>query len=252
MKRVQNAHRLSRRTLFRSMAVTATAATVATQASTRQAPSLERGSVILFQGDSITDCGRDRPKQSEPNNPAALGTGYPYLLSCQLLRDHPRKGLKLLNRGISGDQVPDLEQRWSEDTLDLEPSLLSILIGVNDIWHSLDGDSLGTVEDYERGLLALLRRTQQAIPGVTIVLCEPFVLRCGAVDDRWFPEFDHRRQAAARVARETGAVWVAFQSGFDEVVAKGTEPAYWAEDGVHPSMAGHSLMAKIWREAVGI
>jgi len=87
---------------------------------------------------------------------------------------------------------------------------------------------------------------------MTLVICEPFVLRCGAINEKWFPEFDHRRAAAARVAKGAGAIWVPFQAMFDKAVAKGAKPEYWAADGVHPSAAGHALMAKTWREVVGI
>ncbi len=134
----------------------------------------------------------------------------------------------------------------------MKPALLSILIGVNDIWHKLNGNYDGTVSDYETGFAALLTRTRQALPDVTIVVCEPFVLHCGAINDKWFPEFDQRRAVAKKVASEAGTIWVPFQTMFDEAVAAGTPPNYWAGDGVHPSLAGHSLMAQAWRKVVGI
>ncbi len=205
----------------------------------------------MFQGDSITDARRDQ-NQSQANHAGALGTGYPALLGPELLRDHPTLGLQIYNRGISGHKVPDLDKRWQTDTIDLKPALLSILIGVNDIWHKLNGRYDGTVADYETGFAALLAKTRKALPQVTIVVCEPFVLRCGAINDSWFPEFDQRRAAAKKVATDAGTLWVPFQSMFDEAVAAGTAPSYWAGDGVHPSLAGHSLMAQAWRKVVGI
>lgn len=214
-------------------------------------PALAQGAVILFQGDSITDAGRDRSQQVA-NHPAGLGRGYPSPVAGQLLAEHPALDLQIHNRGISGNKVPDLEARWQEDCLDLKPAVLSILIGVNDIWHKLNGRYDGTAETYRDGYAALLRRTREALPGVKLVVCEPFVLRCGAVDDSWFPEFEIRRAYAEVVAREAGAAWVPFQRRFDEAVDAGTEPAYWAHDGVHPTHAGHALMARTWREATGI
>ena len=130
--------------------------------------------------------------------------------------------------------------------------MLSILVGVNDIWHKLNGKYDGTVAQYQDGFAALLTRTRAALPAAHIVVCEPFVLRCGAVNDKWFPEFDERRAAARAVAQEAKATWVPFQSMFDKAVAFGTTPEYWAADGVHPSIAGHALMAKTWREVVGV
>jgi lysophospholipase L1-like esterase len=213
---------------------------------------LETGDTILFQGDSITDAGRDRLREGEANQADALGHGYPLLLAYELLRDHPNKALKLYNRGISGNTVPDLAARWQRDCVALRPSVLSILIGVNDIWHKLNGDFDGTVESYRRDFTALLASTREALPDVRIVICEPFALRTGAVDERWFPEFDERRRVARAVADAAGTRWVAFQSLFDAAVAAGVPPDYWAADGVHPTMAGHSLMARAWREAAGI
>ena len=126
---------------------------------------------------------------------------------------------------------------------------LSILVGVNDIWHKLNGNYEGTVKDYEEGLAALLQRTKEALPDTTIVICEPFALRCGAVKDSWFPEFTERLAACKRVADAAGTIWVPFQSMFDKATKK-HEPSYWAGDGVHPSMAGHGLMARTWMQTV--
>ncbi len=212
--------------------------------------SLKNGSVILFQGDSITDAGRNRNSKGA-NSPRGFGFGYPFLIATALLGDHPQSQLKCYNRGISGNKVPDLDKRWQVDCIDLKPDILSILIGVNDIWHKLNGRYNGTVETYEQGFAALLERTRKALPDTRIVICEPFVLRCGAVKDNWFPEFEHRRAAAERVAKAAKATWVPFQAKFNEAV-KTTPPNYWAGDGVHPSMAGHALMAKTWREAVQV
>ena len=213
---------------------------------------LNNGDTILFQGDSITDVGRDRAREGEANQVDALGHGYPLLLAYELLRDHPQQSLAIYNRGVSGNTVPDLAARWKRDCVDLQPDVLSILIGVNDIWHKLDGEFDGTVQSYHRDFSALLAATREALPEMQIVICEPFALRTGAVDERWFPEFDERRRVARSVADAAGARWVALQSLFDEAVARGVPPAYWTADGVHPTMAGHSLMARAWREVVGI
>ncbi|MCA9187382.1 MAG: lysophospholipase, partial [Planctomycetales bacterium] len=187
-----------------------------------------------------------------PNNPRQLGNGYAMLAACELRREHAPLDLQIFNRGISGNRVPNLDTRWQTDCLDLKPTVLSILIGVNDIWHKLNGQYDGTTETYETGFAELLEKTRTALPDVAIVICEPFVLRCGAVNEKWFPEFDDRRAAARRVAEKAQTMWVPFQTMFDTAVEAGTEPAYWAGDGVHPTLAGHSLMAKTWREVTGI
>jgi lysophospholipase L1-like esterase len=116
----------------------------------------------------------------------------------------------------------------------------------------LNGSYDGTPEVYRDGFAALLERTKKELPETRLVICEPFVLRCGAVNDSWFPEFETRRKFAKEVAEGAGTLWVPFQEMFDKAVAAGTKPEYWAADGVHPSVAGHALMAKTWREVVGV
>jgi len=214
----------------------------------RRAGAQSGGPIVLFQGDSITDCGRDRALTG-PNNAAALGTGYPLLVASSVLAAHPRQGLRFFNRGVSGNTVPDLAARWQADTLDLEPNVVSILIGVNDFWHTLTGTYHGTLADYEREFGTLLARTRQARANSQLVVLEPFVLRTGAVTERWFPEFDQRRAAARRVAEGVGALFIPLQTLFDGLTAT-TPPAYWSVDGVHPTPAGHGAIAKAWMDAV--
>jgi lysophospholipase L1-like esterase len=205
---------------------------------------------VLFQGDSITDAGRGRTNPA-PNNGGALGTGYPLLVAAAVLRDAPDPAWRFLNRGISGNRVPDLQARWDADTLALEPDVLSILIGVNDYWHMRRGTYTGTAADYESQYAALLDATRRALPTTRFVVMEPFVLVTGAVDASWHPDFDQRRAAARRVAERAGATWVALQDALDAAAAR-TGPAYWLSDGVHPTPAGHELIAERWRAATGI
>lgn len=210
--------------------------------------------VVLFQGDSITDAGRsrDKCKTDVANNQPGLGNGYAWLAAAQLLVDRPADELQFFNRGISGHKVFQLAERWQADCLDLKPDVLSILIGVNDIWHSLDPrlGYKGTVDIYERDYDALVERTRKTLPNVKLVVCEPFVLRCGAVTEKWFPEFDNYRAAAKRVAGKHQATFVPFQAMFDAAIQY-APPEHWAGDGVHPSAAGASLMAHFWLKAVG-
>lgn len=221
-------------------------ATASASAATRR---FDRGDVVLFQGDSITDAGRNREQAAQANSQPALGNGYAWLAGAGLLVRHPGQDLRVFNRGISGHKVFQLAERWQADCLDLRPNLVSVLIGVNDIWHTKGGGYQGTVAIYERDYDALLARTRAALPRVQLVVCEPFVLRCGAVDASWFPEFDGYRAAALRVAQKHGAVFVPFQSMFDAAVAY-APPEHWAKDGVHPSANGAALMAQAWLSAV--
>jgi lysophospholipase L1-like esterase len=212
-----------------------------------QVPHAAKETVVLFQGDSITDCGRNR-NAAEANSTAALGTGYPLLVTSAVLAAHPDRALRFYNRGISGNKVPDLQQRWTAEALDLRPEVLSILIGVNDFWHKLDLGYSGTVRDYEEQYTVLLEQTRRALPRVHLIVLEPFVLRCGAVNERWFPEFDVRRNAAARVASRARATFVPLQEVFNRRT-RASPPEYWAADGVHPTPAGHAVIADQWRRA---
>ena len=208
------------------------------------------GAIVLFQGDSFTDCGRDRTVAAA-NAAGALGTGYPLLVASAALAARPDRKLQFYNRGVSGNKVPDLAARWATDTVALAPDVLSILIGVNDFWHKLSSGYTGTVEDYEHQYTALLAETRRALPRTRLIVLEPFVLRCGAVDNRWFPEFDARRAAAARVAQGAKASFVPLQQMFDDLARK-SMPQYWAADGVHPTPAGHGVIAERWRRAANL
>ncbi len=209
---------------------------------------ISRNDRVLFQGDSITDAMRDR-SVAGPNDPGGMGSGYAFIAASRLLAERPNDGLQFYNRGISGEKVFQLAERWECDCLALKPDVLSILVGVNDIGHKIEGTYDGTLEVYERDYGRLLERTRRALPNVKLVICEPFLLRCGAIDNRWFPEFDAYRAAARQQAEAFDAKFVPFQAAFDEATRQ-TPPEYWAPDGVHPTMAGHHLMAQTWLEAV--
>ena len=213
---------------------------------------LKRDSVILFQGDSITD-GRRNRESNESNTLDHLGNGYTLFASTQLLKTHADKQLKIYNRGISGNKVFQLRERWEPDTLAFSPDVLSILIGVNDFWQTLTGAYKGTVEVYENDLRALLRLTKDKLPNVQLILCEPFAVIGGSAinDAQWFPMFDAYRLALKKLADEFSAVFVPFQSAFDEAL-KLAPASYWARDGVHPDLPGRQLMADVWLEATGV
>lgn len=211
---------------------------------------LNDNDIILFQGDSITDWGRDH-KATEPNTTSMLGSGYAILAAAELLMKHPEKNLKIYNRGVSGNKVYQLAERWDADCIAIKPNVLSIHIGVNDYWHTLNNKYKGTVENYYTDYKALIERTQKALPDVKIVICEPFALRGNkAVTDAWYPAFDTYRKAANDVADQYNLPFVAYQEAFDKALQHGGDSNYWTIDGVHPSVAGEKLMAHAWLEAV--
>lgn len=205
--------------------------------------------IVLFQGDSITDWGRDKTKDG-PNASGALGGGYPLVTTAELLRRYPGLHLQVYNRGISGHKVYQLADRWDTDCLALKPTVLSILVGVNDYWHTLTHGYNGTLQTYRDDYHKLLDRTVKVLPGVRLIILEPYAVKgVKAVDDSWFPAFDGYRQAAAEVAHAFGATFIPLQAIFDKAQSK-APASYWTIDGVHPSVAGEGLIAQAWLDAV--
>ncbi len=210
---------------------------------------LQSGDVVLFQGDSITDAGRKKDDASV-NATAALGTGYAMMAASELLYKYAGKKLNVYNRGISGNKVFQLAERWQKDCLDLKPNVLSILIGVNDFWHTLNNGYKGTIQTYRDDFSTLLDKTKQALPDVKLIIGEPFaVTGIKAVDEKWYPAFNDYRAAAKEVADKFGAMFIPYQSIFDKA-QQAAPGVYWTSDGVHPSLAGAHLMAHAWMEAV--
>ena len=126
---------------------------------------LKKEMQFLFQGDSITDARRNKNMEVHPNNTQGLGDGYPFLIAGELLLEHPELNLKIYNRGISGNKVPDLQNRWKKDCLEIKPAVLSILIGVNDMWHKVNGKYDGTVEDYKNGFYIAIETNETGTAG---------------------------------------------------------------------------------------
>ncbi len=199
------------------------------------------GQKILFQGDSITDAGRNR----EDSN--GLGGGYAMMAASQMQAHHPGLGLTFVNRGNSGNRAVDLAGRWQEDCLDLKPDWVSVLIGVNDCWRRYDGNDPTPAEVFEKHYRDILDRSRTQKIG--IIICEPFVLPCPPDREAWREDIDPKIHVARKLAREFAAVFVPFD-GIFAARSVAQPPAFWAADGVHPSLAGHALMAHEWIKAV--
>ena len=199
---------------------------------------------ILFQGDSITDCGRDR------NQPHALGGGYAMMAASFLSAMHPQLAPLFFNRGISGNRVGDLLDRWQADCIDLQPDVLSLYIGINDVWRRYDRNLPTSREEFEQKYRILLERTFEALPKVRLVIIEPFVLPVPADRVAWREDLDPKIDVVRHLAREYRASYVPLD-GIMAAASTQQPPAYWAPDGVHPSPAGHALIAQAWLRAVG-
>lgn len=201
---------------------------------------------ILFQGDSITDCGRTGTGGAGFND-NGIGAGYPAMIRSRVMCDHPETEWNFINRGISGNRIVDLYARWRVDCLNLKPDVLSILIGVNDTWHEENQNGVD-VPRYARFYRELMGWTQEALPCVKIILLEPFLCAHDERITRMESEVLERAQVTREVAAEYGATFIPLQTIFNEAFKRAPR-AYWSADGVHPSPAGHQLMADAWLKA---
>ncbi len=145
---------------------------------------LEKNDIILFQGDSITDAGRVRDDMNA-NSPRALGGGYALVAASTLLNKYPERNFVFYNKGVSGNKVYQLAERWEAECIALKPSVLSILVGVNDYWHTLTNKYTGTIQTYHDDYKKLLEQTLQKLPGLRLVIGEPYAVNhIKAVDDK--------------------------------------------------------------------
>ena len=203
---------------------------------------LRPGDTVLFIGDSITDAGRDRSDDSD------LGRGYAHLAAALLGASRPDLGLTFLNRGIGGDTTSMVLARWSSDAIDLSPTVVSIMIGINDTWRRFDSGTPTSIASYELSLRAMLSSARDDL-GAHLVLIEPFSLPVNQEQCDWRDDLDPRIAVVRRLAGEFNATLVPVD-GLLSAVAARDGAAVWAPDGVHPSLAGHALIAKAWIDAV--
>ena len=197
---------------------------------------------ILFQGDSITDADRSWQDNSR------LGVGYPRLVEATLGFEAPGEH-EFLNRGISGNRIVDLYARIKSDIINLKPDLMSILIGVNDVWHETGDNPNGVDADkFYKIYDMLIEEVRSALPEIKIMILEPFVLEgCSTTGNwEWFStEVPKRAEMARKIAEKYGLPFIPLQEGFDELCKKA--PAqYWLGDGVHPTAKGHEFIKNQW------
>lgn len=202
---------------------------------------------ILFQGDSITDCGRNRDSLT------SMGTGYPYLVKCELDYTEPCVH-EFINRGISGNRIVDVYARIKKDIINHAPDVMSLLIGVNDVWHEFGESPNGVDADkFFKIYCMLIEEVKAALPGIKIFIMEPFCLEGTATtkEDRFAgfsTEVPKRAAMAKKVAEKYGLPFVPLQADFDKLT-KLAPADHWLIDGVHPTPAGHQFLKTKWLAA---
>ena len=207
---------------------------------------LQKNDRILFDGDSITNAFR---KPEEISTSYRLGAGWVMLLAAQLQAEHPELCLQIENRGVSGNGVSDLSERWDADCLAWQPTVLNLLVGVNETLRRFNKGTDRTAAQFKAEYAKLLDRTLAALPKTRLILCEPFLVEVGKVTAAWRADLRERQAVVRELAQEYAAVFVPLQQPLDEAAAQ-TDPANWLFDGIHPHAAGQWLIMQAWRRTV--
>ena len=206
---------------------------------------LKSNSSIVFIGDSITDAGRFEAVHKP------FGYGYVHFVAYRLLAKYPEYNLGIINTGISGDTIGDLDYRWERDCLNHKPDVLSVLIGINDVFRQYTGrlDEAVLLDEYQltyKRLLSLVKEKYNC----QLILMEPFMF----CDDKANPTYKALQQyiqAVRALAEEFDAVLVPLQELIDEKITK-VSPEKFSDDMVHPYAWAHAWIAQQWFEATNL
>lgn len=205
---------------------------------------------ILFQGDSITDCGRDRNRFHD------MGNGYANLVKASLGTVCPAE-YEFINRGISGNRIVDLYARIKADFINLNPDYASIYIGVNDTWHEIADRNGVETDKFEKFYTMLIDEVMTACPNIKLILIAPFVLEGTATcntDERpnrlqlFKKDVAEKAAVCRRIAEKYSLPLIELQPAFEEACKKASVE-YWTADGVHPTICGHEIIKQLWVEA---
>ena len=195
---------------------------------------------ILFQGDSLTECNRDK------SNPSDLGNGYVAVASELIAEVFPEIEFTFINRGVSGDRTWNLLERWQEDTIGLQPDVMTLMIGVNDTWRRYDQNDPTSVEDYEANLCKLLDDVK-ANTNAKLLMIEPFMVH--EDEDLWREDFYLKINAFRRVAKKYADAYLPMD-GLIAMMCVEEEPKHWSADGIHLIEAGIQRMGEYVAEAL--
>ncbi|WP_053982830.1 SGNH/GDSL hydrolase family protein [Niameybacter massiliensis] len=201
---------------------------------------IQENDIILFQGDSITDCSRNKLKRSD------LGQGYVNLIYHYLQTHHQDLHITCINKGIYGNRTIDLKLRWRLDTLRIEKNILSLLAGINDTWRRYDFNLTTSPEKFEEHYRYLLDTSLDKNPDLRIILLSPFLLPHTESQLTWFEDLNPKIQIVEKLAKEYNTLYLPLQEIFTSSLTPEHDAYYFTVDGVHPTPEGHMLIAKEW------
>lgn len=207
---------------------------------------LKTDDTLLFIGDSITEAGRDHSR------PDDIGNGYCLMIAGELLRKFPQKNLSFINRGVGGDKLRNVKRRWERDCLEVSPDIVTIHVGINDTWHNAGKFASATMEElnrFEEDYRFLLKSLHQRTDA-RVILMEPFVLPYPKDRVNWRQDLDARIQIVRKMAREYQTELIPLDGLMNAAGTKNGFTYYTREDGVHPTVAGHALIAYAWLENI--
>lgn len=204
----------------------------------------KKGQVVLFQGDSITDCGRDR------EDITSLSEGYPGIVAKMYNLLFPDNEVTFINKGISGNRVIDLLDRYDTDFKAIKPDFISILIGINDTWRRYDSNEPTSTEQFEANYRKLLEKIKLDMPNCKIMMIEPYVLNSLTDRAAWREDLDPKIQVARKLAKEYANYYLPLDGIFAKAEATRYNCKQLAEDGVHPNPLGHGIIAEEYLKAL--
>ncbi len=221
---------------------------------------------ILFIGDSVTDGGWGRSgglmtpseKRNQWDQNHLYGHGYMEMCAAHYMSLYPEEDFVFMNRGVSGNTLYDLQRRWQQDALNLQPDVVSILVGINDANRFLR-DTTQAIPNYiqwEQTYRQLLAQLRAVNPDVVIILGTPFVAKVGRIGgNENYPQLEaivHRlAQIVRKIAEEEHTLLISYDTMFTQLQGNAPRPDYWIWDGIHPTTAGHRRMADLWIQQVG-
>lgn len=204
----------------------------------------KKNSTVLFQGDSITDCGRIY------EDSYSMGEGYAFKVADIYKQWYPDCGITFYNRGVSGNRIGDLLERYEKDIKQLHPDFISILVGINDTWRKYDNNDPTTIRQFEKSYERLLQWIREDLPETQIMIIEPYLLH--TMEDKiiWHEDLDPKIQVIRKLAKQYADYYLPLDGIMQRYVVEEYTEAELSEDGVHPTQVGHGIIAKEYLKVI--